>query len=351
MNRFAWLVRREFWEHRAIWVAPAIVLAVLLFGAVTGNIFMGDVVVNSDGSSLSEEQKAALKERLRHAESIEDLDELGRKLDESGELDDVQRLSAGEALALVPAEKQVKLVKIVYMGIAAVMFLVLSTIGFFYALDALYSDRRDRSVLFWKSLPLSDAETVLAKFAVGAVAIPVVAAVAAVAGQLVVATGLSLKLAFLDGNAAMLWAPSVILPTMASTGVITVASVLWYAPMVAYLLLASAWAPKSPFLWAVLPPLAVVMLEKIAFGTTVVGKFLSFRSFGVLKALAGDESGVPGVVVNEDNFRDETVVRMSDLTSGVVDLMLSPSMLLGLVAAAVLLAAAIWVRRYRDESI
>ena len=38
-------------------------------------------------------------------------------------------------------------------------------VGFFYCIDSLYADRRDRCVLFWKSLPLSDAETVLSKFA------------------------------------------------------------------------------------------------------------------------------------------------------------------------------------------
>jgi len=351
MNRFAWLVRREFWENRSIWVAPAIVVAVLLLGAVTGNIFMGDVVVNSDGSSLTEEQKAALKEQLGKVESIDDLDTLGQKLDETGQLKGVKKLSPGEALGLVPVEKQAKLVTVVYTGIAAVMFLVLGTIGFFYALDALYADRRDRSVLFWKSLPLSDTETVLAKFTVGAVAIPLVAAAAAVAGQLVVAVGMSLKLAFTGGSAAILWAPAVLAGVAGSTALITVASVFWYAPMVAYLLLASAWAPKSPFLWAVLPPLAVVMLEKIAFGTAHLGHFLSFRSFGVLKALARDDSNVPGIVIDDDNFRGQASATLSDHMSGVIDLMLSPSMLLGLVAAVALLAAAVWVRRYRDETI
>ena len=62
-----------------------------------------------------------------------------------------------------------------YAMVTAIIFLVMGTVGFFYCIDALYADRADRSVLFWKSLPLSDAETVLSKFATAAVLIPLVA--------------------------------------------------------------------------------------------------------------------------------------------------------------------------------
>ena len=71
---------------------------------------------------------------------------------------------------------------------------------------------------------------------------------------------------------------------------------------------------------------------------------------GVLKALAGDKSGVPGIVVQDENFSGQASATLSDHLSGIVDLMSSASMVLGLVAAAALLAATIWVRRYRDES-
>ncbi len=49
---------------------------------------------------------------------------------------------------------------------------------------------------------------------------------------------------------------------------------LWYAPIVAYLMLASAWAPRSPFLWAVLPPVALVVMEGVLFRTDYVGDFI-----------------------------------------------------------------------------
>jgi len=353
MNRFSWLVRREFWEHRAIWVAPAIVLAILLLGAITGNVFIGDVAVDREAamerSGLTEQDIADLRELKQIASdatlSEEEKAEKLKKFENlEARLERLDHMSPDEALALIPPEKRGKVVTVVYVAIAATMFMVLGTIGFFYALDTLYADRRDRSVLFWKSLPLSDAETVLAKFAVAAVAIPVVAAVAAVLAQLIVATGITVKSAIGGGDVSVMWEGSVLGSAVGLTGVITAASILWYAPLVAYLMLASAWAPKSPFLWAVLPPMALVLLEKIAFNTTNLWQFITHRSLGVLKAVVGDQSAVPAVVMDSQN-------PSIGASGGIVGLFTSPSMILGLLAAAALLAAVVWVRRYRDETI
>ena len=346
MNRFSWLIRREFWEHRAIWVAPAIVLAVLLVGAVSGNIFIGERAAVVDPTTLDDDQRAAIEELKRVAEddSLSEAEKSERIEGLKDQLEAVGHVSPDEALALIPAEKRAKLVTLVYVAVTAVMFMVLGTIGFFYALDSLYADRRDRSVLFWKSLPLSDTETVLSKFAVGVVAIPLVAAVAAILAQLVVALGITVKGAIAGNDVSVMWDGSVLGASMGLTGVITAASMLWYAPLVAYLMLASAWAPKSPFLWAILPPLALVLLEKIAFGTNTLWQFITYRVFGVVKALFGDDSQVPGVVIRRDEL-------MQGTGSGIVELFGSPSMLLGLVAAAALVAATVWVRRYRDETI
>ena len=353
MNRFSWLIRREFWEHRAIWVAPAIVLAILLLGAVTGNVFIGNVNLDhedaAERSGLTEQDIADLRElkRIASDESLseaEKAEKLKKFEDLETRLDHLEHVSPDEALALIPAEKRAKLVTVVYVAVTAVMFMVLGTIGFFYALDSLYADRRDRSVLFWKSLPLSDTETVASKFAVGVVAIPLVAAVAAILAQLVVAVGITVKGAIAGNDVGVMWDGSVLGASMLLTGVVTAASILWYAPLVAYLMLASAWAPKSPFLWAILPPMALVLLEKIAFGTNALWQFITYRVFGVVKALFGDESQVPGVVIRRDEL-------MQGTGSGIVELFGSTSMLLGLVAAAALVAVTVWVRRYRDETI
>jgi ABC-2 type transport system permease protein len=348
MNRFTWLVRREFWEHRAIWIAPAVVLAVMLIGAVTGTVFLGDVQIDTaaNGTDMTrvgppDGESGLSKEDIAELSSIkgpEDLHKLERlKNIEKGQ-HETRTVSASEALAMVAPEKRQGMLAIIYAAVTALMFFVIGIIGFFYALDCLYADRRDRSILFWKSLPLSDTETVLSKFAVAAVAIPAVAAVAAIAGQLIMAAGGSIKLAFLGGEASLMWMPQVLGGSAVGAVALAFVCALWYAPVVAYLLLASAWAPKSPFLWAVLPPAAAMLLEKIAFGTAYVGGLIKYRSLAPLQAMFSAEK-----------IKDEAVHSM-DIVSNITGLVFSPGMLLGLVAAAALLVGAIWVRRYRDES-
>jgi len=299
MNRFLWLVRREVWEHKAIWVAPAIVVGCLLLLMLTGNVHLGPVgALGSDG-----------------------------------------------VLAEVPHETQVKLLVIVYAGLALVMDMVLGIVAFFYALDSLYSDRRDRSVLFWKSLPLSDAESVLSKFAVAAVLIPLVALAASLVAQLVVAAGGSARLALAGLPGGMMWEPQALLGGFAVAFMWCVTAILWYSPIVAYLMLASAWAPRGPFLWAVLPPVGLWVGEQVVVGTEYVGDFVSDRLFGLYRLLGAQSEGE----VNRAGGELEKISNV-DLVGSLREFYASPELWLGVLAAALLLAGAMWVRRYRDET-
>lgn len=338
MNRFAWLIRRELWEHRAIWIAPAVVLALLAVVAATGNLNLGEVDVDTAQkvSELPAEERAALRAKIEK-EFGDDADAVMQRL-ESG--------SSSSMLTLLPEQKRIALVAVVYSLLGVLMSAVLGSIAFFYALDALYADRRDRSVLFWKSLPLSDTETVLAKFAVAALVIPAVALVASLVAQLIVATGGSIKLSLAGDPGSVMWNPQALLAGVSSSLFVGVVSVLWYSPLVAYLLLASAWAPRSPFLWAVVPPIGGVVLERIAVGTDYLGDFLVWRLFGPFKALSGDDSTTPAIVVDSDNLPG-TATAMAERLA---DFIVSPGMFLGLVVGAALLVAAISLRRYRDET-
>lgn len=358
MNRFAWLVRREIWEHRAIWIAPAVVLAILLLGAVTGYLFIGDVVVDAEapgaeaGATLSEDEIAELRHSIERGQLGEMMtaEERREALEKLARPESRRVVGPAEALSMVPQAKQLKIISLFYAAVAMLVFLVMGTIAFFYSLESLYSDRRDRSVLFWKSLPLSDAETVLAKFFTAAVAIPAVAAVAALVAQLIAAAGASAKVAMIGGDASVLWNSAVLGSALGSSGLLAVVSVLWYAPLVAYLLVVSAWAPRSPFLWAGLPPLALVMLERITLGTSYVKDLLSDRFLGPIKALVSDASHAPGVVVRNGSGDLDVAAAASELGGRVLDFVISPAMLVGLLGAAALVAVAIWGRRYREEN-
>lgn len=302
MNRFIWLIRREMWENKAIWIAPAVVIACLFVLLIIGRVHIGDF----DGSA---------------------------------------------SLAGIPQDYRIKLHQFAYASVAAVLFWVMGVICFFYAIDSLYADRRDRSVLFWKSLPISDAETVLSKFAVAAAVIPVVAMLGAVLAQFVVGGGLMAKLAVSGASAGLWWHPDAISGGVVIALIWCVTAILWYAPLVAYLMLASAWAPRGPFLWAVLPPVAAAVLERVVMRSDVIGDFIFERLLGMYFHLGafgqrGDTSteGEAGLRALAEKLADVDLMgRMREFYS-------SPDLWLGVVAAGLLLAAAMWVRRYRDET-
>lgn len=310
MNRGLWLIRREFWENRAIWITPLVVLGALLLLLLGGNVRFGPI----------------------------------------GGMDN------GTPLGAMPADQQEQLLLLVYAGISLMMFLVMGVVAFFYALDSLYSDRRDRSVLFWKSLPLSDADTVFAKFAVGAGVIPLVAFAAAVLAQLLVAAGGSIRLALAGGSAGILWQPGV-LGSATGLGLLwTITAMLWYAPVVAYLMLASAWARRGPFLWAVLPPVAIVILERVVLRSEHAGDFVSSRIFGLYRLLGNRDENVSVTVNGDEVIVDGEqvragVARLTDMDplGALLDFYTSAGLWLGVGAAGLMLGAAIWLRRYREH--
>ncbi|HEU4516929.1 MAG TPA: ABC-2 transporter permease [Steroidobacteraceae bacterium] len=299
MNRFLWLVRREVWEHKAIWVAPAIVIGCLALLVMTGNAHLGP-------------------------------------LGDAGE---------SHIFGDVPRETQLRVLAIVYAGLALVVFMVMGIVAFFYSIDSLYADRRDRSVLFWKSLPLSDLETVLSKFATAIIVIPLVALAASAVAQLIVAAGGSARLAMNGLPGGLLWEPQALLGGFMAAFLWCLTAMLWYSPIVGYLMLASAWAPRGPFLWAVLPPVGLWILERMVVGSEYVGDFITDRLFGLYRLL-GEQSGGE---VNRPGGDLEKIGSV-DLVGSLRDFYASPELWLGVAAAFLLLAGAMWVRRYRDET-
>ena len=151
-------------------------------------------------------------------------------------------------------------------------------VGMFYCLDALHGERRDRSILFWKSLPVSDLTTVLSKASIPLVVLPLLTFAITVATQLIM---LLLSSAVLLGSGlsvATLWTQLSLfqMSLMLLYHLVTVHA-LWYAPIYGWLLLVSAWARRAPFLWAALPLLAIGVVEKIAFNTSHFAAMLGYR--------------------------------------------------------------------------
>lgn len=303
MNRFALLVRREFWEHRAFLIAPAIVAAFWLVLALMLGIF---------GEFDVDDLKAVMQ---RHPNLTE---------------------KAPDAVAGL------------LVSLTIPFAIVMCVVALFYLVDSLYADRRDRSVLFWKSLPVSDRSTVLSKLATVTVALPLLTFTAALLTNLVVAFSASMRLGMEGiGIWGLLWNPAVWLAAHGIFLYALAAAVLWYLPIFAYLLLVSASAGRAVMLWAVLPPLGLMLVEKIIFRTDYVADLLGNRFAGWIPlALNVGHRSEHAVVI--DGERIPFSAHVGDVIDPATFLS-GPGLWLGLLAAAVLTYAAIIVRRHRSD--
>jgi ABC-2 type transport system permease protein len=276
-----WSVRRELWESRSIYIAPLAAAAVFLVGFLVSLIH--------------------LPQRMR-------------------------------ALSTLDLAQQRQAIAMPYDMVAGLLMFTWMIVGAFYCLGALHGERRDRSILFWKSLPVSDLTTVLAKASIPFVVLPLLTFVITVVTQCIMLL-LSTAVWSASGlHVATLWT-QLSFPRMSLMLLYHLVTVhtLWYAPFYGWLLLVSAWARRAPFLWAVLPPLAIGFVEKIAFNTSHFATFLLHRLGGGAEAMTA-----PGSMPMDPT---------THLTPGAY--LASPGLWLGLVFTALCLAAAVRLRRYR----
>jgi ABC-2 type transport system permease protein len=211
---------------------------------------------------------------------------------------------------------------------AAVVFFTSVIVAVFYCLGALQSERRDRSILFWKSLPVSDLTTVASKAIIPLLVLPVVTGVVILVAQAVMLL-LSTVVYIASGDSALTLWMQLPLDRMTVTllwGLLAVS--LWYAPIYGWLLLVSGWARRAAFLWAFLTPLALAVVEKVAFDTDYVGHLIRYRIAGFMR-----------VAFNSAE---------TNITPDPVQFASTPGLWVGLAFAAVFLAAAVWQRRYRE---
>src|SRR5437879_11100530 len=195
---FYWSVWRELWENRSIYMAPLIVAVVVLFGFLVST--------------------AGLPERRR----------------------DVLLLDPGKTRAAIEAP---------YNMAAIMLILTAFIVGVFYCLDALYGERRDRSILFWKSLPVSDLTTLLSKATIPLVVLPLVTFAIVVVTQVVMLLWTSVLLISHGMSPASTWK---YFPLFQNSFILIyglAAIALWHAPIYASTLLVSRWAMSATSIW------------------------------------------------------------------------------------------------------
>src|SRR5215472_16816487 len=276
---FYWSVWRELWENRSIYVAPILVAIVVLFGFLVSTI--------------------GLPERRRE-------------------------------VLLLDSVKARAAIEVPYNMAAIMLILTTFIVGVFYCLDALYGERRDRSILFWKSLPVSDSTTLLSKATIPLVVLPLVTFAVITATQFVMMLWTSVLLISHGMSPASTWTYVPLFRNLFILLYGLAAIALWHAPIYGWALLVSGWARRATFLCAVVPLLAIGVFEKITFGTSHFASMLKDRLIGFApEAFAFNAHSI------------------ADLQLTPLRYVSTPDLWFGLVFAAVFLAAAIRLRRYR----
>jgi len=316
MKRLLALLKREFWENKgAFRTTPLVIsglflLAMLMF-LITFNHFDNEFQSLRELLRFIAQQDTGLRDKVLYAANME---------------------------------------------ISVLFSTVLGFVVFFYLLGSLYDDRKDRSILFWKSLPASDTLTIASKLLSAMVVAPLIFWIIYVLTHIVIMLVTSVVVMVLGENPWTLFLSlgspfevwSLVLLSYFSQSV-------WALPLYGWLILVSAFAPRIPLLFAVLPPVMLGVLELwIDFLKTFTLSDNLFGLFGHWFAnspliMSGDQHAngdfgpALGIPLTSAYDHEVTVANMFDR-------LFSTDMLIGLIIAAVFLSATLWLRRRATES-
>lgn len=279
---FYWSLRRELWENRFVYIAPLAVASTFLVGFVI-----------------------SLARMQRTVRAAELLDAMGYREAIDGPYDFAAALMMGTGIL----------------------------VSVFYCSDALQGERRDRSILFWKSLPVSDWTAVLAKASIPFLIVPTICFLAAIATQIVMLVLSSMVLGASGLSVGRYWSElSVMQMWLMLAYHIATAHAIWPAPVYAWLLLVSGWARRAALLWAAVPVMAIAALEGTVFRTTHFFGLVGSRLIGAAPASVMESTEMP-------------TSPMTHITPG--HFLISPGLWIGLAVTAAFLAGAVYFRRHR----
>ena len=300
------LIRRELWEHRAIYVAPLVIALLVSLMSITGQVAVSG---------------------FDHAV---DIGILG-----------ATNLGENERSAALT---------VLMIGLSSTFVFAMWILTIFYSLDALYAERKDRSILFWRSIPLTDFETVFSKLLTALVVIPLITFAVIAVTHLIVLLITSMWLGARGANTwHLIWSAAPFFDNWTATLAFLLALSLWLSPFVGWFLFVSAFTKRSPMLMAALPIAILPMLEGIIFETSVFVdaffvrsvKMPFFRGLDNLELLF--QEGEDFSMVGDASLRLLSLLDLGRFFG-------SPGLWLGLVVCGLFTTAAIYVRRYRDDS-
>jgi ABC-2 type transport system permease protein len=322
MKTMKWLVQREFWEHKGaiFWAPIAVAGAMVLF---IGGSIMYAISMGKFGGQITINGRDANMTMAFNSLSAQDQQMF------------VNAMSSG------------------YLAAAAPLYIMLSVIVFFYCLSAMFEERRDRSILFWKSLPVSDQETVLSKVATALIVAPVITIAVATFTSILILLITCAAMGFNGINlfGAVLTSPQVYLAPLQVAGMLPV-YMLWALPTVGWLLMVSAWAKSKVFLWAVGTPVIAIMIVKWA--EKLMGGGLNADWFIQNVVARGLLSLLPGAWFGFEQVAPELLGKGRTMDFGILfaqswQTLAGPNVWIGAIAGGLMIFAAMRLRRWKDE--
>ena len=306
----ATLIRREFWENRQLWIVPLVVAAIMLIASLFTHFGSASEVKMPFGP---------------------------------------QNWNWATARPVSAYQESVALTSLRQWMLAIPLYIVAAVLVYFYLLNSLFDERKDRSILFWKSLPVSDGLTVASKLLVGTVIVPLGTFVIVLVTYVLYAEIWNLRVSWgLTNGPAFVWDAAAWFKLEGLMLIAVCSSMLWYAPVAAYLVFISSWARRQVFLWSVLPWLILGIVERIAFGTQLVQNLGLYRLGGPWgNPQAWNFVGAAIVGPNHNQLVDLSAVFDS---LSLAALLGRSGLWIGLVVAAGFAYGATRIRRFRDDT-
>ncbi len=316
MKTFKALLVREYWEHRGAFLKTPLVIGIVM------SVVLILFYLTTD--------RFAVKMN-------------------GGELTDFGAKSIG---SVDPANIQFG-IDVFMLGSASLYHFVLFFVLFFFILGSLYDDRKDGSILFWKSLPISDTQTVLSKLATATIVAPLIFVGGLIVSHLLFFVILSLILLLYGINPfTVLWANVNYINNWGAFLIGCMMQALWLLPVYGWFLFASSFSKRRPFLLAVFVPVMVGFIwywynALVNFNVLQVGVFKTIGIY-LAKGFSPFTSGLGFSTESLDfNPTEQTGI---EVISSMMNGFTNPSLYYGIVFGAVMVGVAIYVRRYRNTT-
>ncbi|GMR05787.1 MAG: ABC transporter permease [Gammaproteobacteria bacterium] len=323
MHSFTTLLRRELWEHTSLKGIPLILLAFVLLA----NFAFIYLLSSSPG--------------ILNISNGEEVRSLGSYI--------------GVFTQMKPAQ-QTAIINSTMITTGMIINSVLLIVMFFYLLDSLYGERKDRTILFWKSLPVSNMQTVLSKLAIAVFVIPVIIFFTTALANFIT---LGLQSLFFYRNqyaVNLLWQQTDVTGLSLFSIFLLIQQTIWYFPVMGWLLFCSVWCRKPPIIVAVLIPVILVFIDSsFMLGTGISEILLERLPLGIMSMQLGNESSLMAYnySLSEQQlpgFNMSAGISVPSIND-ILSFLMNVKVWMGLLIGFLFIGMAISLRRWRDDSL